>query len=97
MYLQGKLTDASFQNYIQSYYIEELTSDKLKGKYVLMERCMSDSVAIFCNLANSKLRLTDMDFVLMYNNCIKVDQIVDAPNYFIKNFEFIKNIKIIVF
>lgn len=96
-YLNGELSDACFQNYIQSYYINELTKSLADNeKIVLMERCMSDSVAIFCNKANSKFlpngekKLSDIDFTLMYNNCIKIDAVAQAPNYFIKNSSFIK-------
>lgn len=88
MYLNGNLSDACFQNYIQSYYIDELMPEKLNNKIVLMERCMSDSVSIFCNLANSRKKLSDIDFAIMYNNCKNEDLKVSAPNYFIKNFEF---------
>ena len=49
---------------------------------------MSDSVSIFCNLANSRKKLSDIDFAIMYNNCKNEDLKVSAPNYFIKNFEF---------
>ena len=96
-YLNGELSDACFQNYIQSYYINELTKSLAENeKVILMERCMSDSVAIFCNKANSKFlpngdkKLSDIDFTLMYNNCVKIDAVAHAPNYFTKNSEFIK-------
>ncbi len=87
-YLQGELSDACFQNYIQSYYVNELTPNKLSGQIVLMERCMSDSVGIFCNIANKKENLSNLDFTIMFDNCVTEDEKVMAPNYFIKNFEF---------
>lgn len=95
-YLQGRISDTTFQSYIQSYYLHELQNPEINNKIVLMERCMSDSVAIFCNNANRKYgtwipghkNLEDLDFTVMYNNCIKVDSISGFPNYFIKNFEF---------
>lgn len=87
-YLQGELSDACFQNYIQSYYVNELTPSKLSGQIVLMERCMSDSVGIFCNIANKKGNLSNLDFTIMFDNCVIEDEKVMAPNYFIKNFEF---------
>ena len=87
-YLQGELSDACFQNYIQSYYVNELTPNKLSGQIVLMERCMSDSVGIFCNIANKKGNLSNLDFTIMFDNCVNEDEKVRAPNYFIKNFEF---------
>lgn len=86
-YLQKELSDACFQNYIQSYYVNELTPEKLSGKIVLMERCMSDSVGIFCNIANKKGNLSNLDFTIMFDNCISEDVKVQAPNYFKKNFE----------
>lgn len=88
-YLKGMLTDACFQNYIQSYYINEL-SDVLKTSHriILMERCMSDSVAVFCNKANKKGKLSNLDMSIMYDNCIRVDSAVNAPNYFNKNSQF---------
>lgn len=88
LYLNGQITDACFQNFIQSHYIEQLTPEKLKGNIVLMERCMSDSVGIFCNIANLKEKLSEFDFAIMYKNCIHEDLKVNAPNYFRKNFEF---------
>ena len=87
-YLEGNLSDACFQNYIQSYYVNELTPDKLSNQIVLMERCMSDSVGIFCNIANKKGNLSNIDFTIMYDNCVAEDAKVNTPNYFIKNFEF---------
>ena len=95
-YLQGKLTDPSFQNYIQSYYLDELKNPILANKIVIMERCMSDSVAIFCNNANRKYgtwlpgkkNFEDIDFTIMYNVCIQADEIAGVPNYFKKNFQF---------
>lgn len=87
-YLQHELSDACFQNYIQSYYVNELTPEKLSGQIVLMERCMSDSVGIFCNIANKKGNLSNLDFTIMFNNCVAEDEKVKAPNYFSKNFEF---------
>ena len=97
-YLQGKLSDPTFQNYIQSYYLQELKNPEMNDKIVLMERCMSDSVAIFCNNANRKYgtwipgkkNLPDLDFTMMYNICIDADEIAGVPNYFKKNFEFTK-------
>ena len=92
-YLNGQLSNACFQNYIQTHYINELTSEKMKKKITLFERCMSDSVAIFCNNANESLPddpmgLNDFDLTMMFRNCCKIDEIAGAPNYFIKNFEF---------
>ncbi len=87
-YLQGELSDACFQNYIHSYYVNELAPNKLSGQIVLMERCMSDSVGIFCNIANKKENLSNLDFTIMFDNCVTEDEKVMAPNYFIKNFEF---------
>lgn len=87
LYLRGQLSDACFQNYIQSYYVNELLTNYKPGQIILMERSMSDSVAIFCNIANRKNKLSDVDLALMYNNCINCDCVNDFPNYFIKNFE----------
>lgn len=99
-YLDGRLTNDVFQAWIQNYYIEALGEvSKYHGKIVLMERCMSDSVAIFSNLANMKDNdisnpnaLTDIKFLLLYQDCIRVDELAKAPNYFNKNSE-IKRIK----
>lgn len=97
LYLAGTLSDACFQNYIQSYYINTLTdvakissSSSSTPTIVLLERCMSDSVAIFCNKANLRGKLTDLDFTIMYNNCCKVDESAGAPNYFNKKSLFSK-------
>ena len=95
-YLKGQMTDETFQSYIQNYYLHELKNPELEGKIVLMERCMSDSIAIFCNNANRKYgtwlpgrkNLEDLVFTVMYNNCIDADAIAGVPNYFKKNFEF---------
>lgn len=87
-YLNGKISDACFQNYIQSYYINELTDKKVEGKIIIMERSMSDSVAIFCNAANRRNVFSDIDLAIMYQNCIKSDMVYGFPNYFEKNFEF---------
>ena len=93
LYLNGELTDSVFQNYIQNYYIN--ISHKMKDKkgVILMERSMSDSVAIFCNLANQSLnkyghqKLSDGEIAEMYKNCIYYDKIADFPNFFIKNYK----------
>ena len=97
LYLAGTLSDACFQNYIQSYYINTLTdvakissTSPSTPTIVLLERCMSDSVAIFCNKANLRGKLTDLDFTIMYNNCCKVDESAGAPNYFNKKSVFSK-------
>lgn len=92
-YLNGKLSNACFQNYIQTHYIVELTSEKMKKPIVIFERCMSDSVAIFCNNANDELPddpmgLSDFQFTMMYKSCVAVDKSTCAPNYFTKNFQF---------
>lgn len=92
-YLSGNLTNDVFQSWIQNYYIRMLTEvSKYTGKIVLMERCMSDSVAIFSNIANLKDNdhrnpnaLTDFKFLLLYEDCIRVDEVAGAPNYFKKN------------
>lgn len=96
MYLDKRLSDSSFQNYIQSYYTDEFVgegAERMSKKIVIMERCMSDSIAIFSNLANRKKEPTHLDnlnLALMYQTCINTDHNVGAPNYFIKNFEFTK-------
>lgn len=97
-YLKGRMSDETFQSYIQNYYLHELKNPEIEGKIVLMERCMSDSIAIFCNNANRKYgtwlpgrkNLEDLVFTVMYNNCIDADAIAGVPNYFKKNFEFSK-------
>lgn len=91
MYLDGKLSDASFQNYIQSYYNNAFVGKEagtINGKIVIMERCMSDSIVIFSNLANRKGNLDNLNLAIMLDNCIAIDENVGAPNYFKKNFEF---------
>lgn len=92
-YLNGKLSNACFQNYIQTHYIVELTNEKMQKPIVIFERCMSDSVAIFCNNANDELPddpmgLSNFQFTMMYETCVCVDKAANAPNYFTKNFSF---------
>lgn len=91
-YLAGEMTDDMFQNYIQCHYINSFSNCVKPDKkcIFLFERCMSDSIAIFCNNANKNGKLNDLAFTLMYRNCINVDSEHGAPNYFLKNFDFSK-------
>lgn len=83
------LSDLGFQSWIQCYYIRQATRlDIDDTKILLFERSMSDSIAIFCNLANARGNIDDQNFLMMFMNCINIDRKNNIPNYFIKNFEF---------
>ena len=83
------LSDLGFQSWIQCYYIRQANRlDIDDTKILLFERSMSDSIAIFCNLANARGAIDDMNFLIMFMNCINIDRKNNIPNYFIKNFAF---------
>ena len=87
-YLHGGLNDQTFQNMIQFYYEQALNPVAFKDKIVIMERSMSDSISIFCNLAFHRGRLDITNFSLLHGVCLIKDRAVNCPNFFIGNFEF---------
>ena len=88
LYLNGTFNDLTFQNIIQHYYIKELDPSRLDGKIVIMERAMSSSISIFCNLAYHRGRLDDTNFAVLHGNCLECDRHTNTPNYFLGNFQF---------
>ena len=89
-YLHGGLNDQTFQNMIQFYYEQALNPVAFTDKIVIMERSMSDSISIFCNLAFHRGRLDITNFSLLHGVCLIKDRAVNCPNFFIGNFEFSK-------
>lgn len=89
-YLSGELNDKSFQNIIQWYYEQALDPVLFNDKVVILERSMSDSIAIFCNLAYHRGRLDITSFALLHGVCLLRDRAVNCPNYFLGNFDFVR-------
>lgn len=85
-YLSGAISDWDFQYYIQNYYITNGAPNE--HGVTILERTMSDSVSIFCNLAHKNGKLDDRALSLFFMTCSAADERSGTPCFFLGNFEF---------
>ena len=88
-YINGKITNITFQNYILDYYYSEF--NKLENKnIVIYERIPDDALLIFANLTNynnpNDFNITDLS--KLFDRCVNCNSKFDIPSFMSSDSKF---------
>ena len=84
--LTAKINGGISSNTLQSFILDNWNNimsqnEKYQG-FRLFERCVDDCVTCFCNIENKAGKLSDAQFMSLYEELKKIDEHYDIPTYF---------------
>ena len=87
-FIDGKISNASFQNYILDTY-EEQMKNNTDADILIFERTLDDSVICFANIVHSEGKISDLDLLTLQYKVQNLDKKFNIPNYYF-NTEFLE-------
>lgn len=85
--ISGDISSNTLQSYILDNWRHIMRMNKPHSGFKLFERCVDDCVICFCNLENKTNRLSDAQFMNLYEELKKIDEEFEIPTYFQTNDE----------
>ena len=84
--LERRLNGSISINTLQSYILDEwrslLDMNKDKHGFRIYERCVDDTIACFCNMANKDAALSDIQLLSLYERSKEITNEFSVPSYF---------------
>ena len=80
--INGNVSSNTFQSYIIDSWKKIMSENGNKKGFRIFERCVDDCVICFCNIENKAKKLSDSQFMALYEELKDIDKSYDIPTYF---------------
>ena len=80
--IKGNISSNTFQSYIIDSWKKIMNENGTKEGFRIFERCVDDCVICFCNIENKAKKLSDSQFMTLYEELRTIDKTYDIPTYF---------------
>lgn len=80
--IKGNISSNTFQSYIIDSWKKIMNENGTKEGFRIFERCVDDCVICFCNIENKAKKLSDSQFMALYEELRTIDKTYDIPTYF---------------
>ena len=80
--IKGGVSSNTFQSYIIDSWKKIMNENGTRKGFRIFERCVDDCVVCFCNIENKTKKLSDAQFMTLYEEVKDMDESDDIPTYF---------------
>lgn len=80
--IKGNISSNTFQSYIIDSWKKIMSENETRKGFRIFERCVDDCVICFCNIENKAKKLSDSQFMALYEELKNIDKSYDIPTYF---------------